>query len=770
MESEQFQGRIGRWYHESEPWWPAPPRAPQGAPNVVIVVLDDVGFAQLGPYGSDIDTPTIDRLAAGGLTFTNFHTTALCSPTRACLMTGRNHHTVGMGRITDLAIGFPGYDATISPRHGFLPAMLRPEGWAAYAVGKWHLTPADQQHLGSDRSGWPLGRGFERYYGFFDGESHQFAPNLVHDNHQVPPPRSIDEGYHLTEDLVDHAIEWITDLRNADPDKPFLLYLATGACHSPHQSPATYRERYRGRFDEGWDRWRERAFNRQMERGLLPPSTELSPRPDWVPAWETLSDDERRVSARFMEAFAAMLTHADHQIGRVVDHLEEIGELDNTIVVVLSDNGASSEGGVGGSVNDIRPWNVLGTSLAEAVERIDDIGGPTIHNNYPWGWTVAGNTPFRRWKREVHEGGVADPLIVHWSAAVAGPDRGGIRRQFCHAIDLVPTILDACGVSPPQTIGGVAQSPIEGVSLVAVIADGAHAEVHTVQYFEMLGCRALYRDGFKAVTYQPIQVAEPQPNDDSWELYDVRVDPSECHDLAAARPELLAEMIAEWWRQAEAHNVLPVDNRPFSEFTLAKPRVASSRSTIVLRPSPGMIPEDSAPDLRNRTHTITAHVDVGLSGDHGVVGISGAHGVLASQGSGLSGWVLYCDASGPEPEIVWHLNVATRRFTTVRAPVRLGAGRHVIEFRYTKTAELQGRAALMVDGQTVGEAEVPFTHATRLSITGAGLTIGCSDAFPVSPEPAAGAPFSGVIDRVVIRTEGAAHEDPADVDIAIARQ
>ncbi len=765
MDSEQFQGRIGRWYHESEPWWPEPSRAPAGAPNVLMVVLDDVGFAQLGPYGSDIETPTIDRLAEGGVTFTNFHTTALCSPTRACLMTGRNHHTVGMGRITDLAIGFPGYDATISPRHGFLPAMLLPEGWAAYAVGKWHLTPADQQHLGADRSLWPLGRGFERYYGFFDGESHQFAPNLVHDNHQVPPPRSIDDGYHLTEDLVDHAIEWITDLRNADPDKPFLLYLATGACHSPHQSPPAYREQYRGRFDEGWDVGRERIFARQMERGLLPPSTELSPRPEWVPAWDSLSPDEQRVSARFMEAFAAMLTHADHQVGRLVDHLDAIGELDDTIVIVLSDNGASSEGGVGGSVNDIRPWNVLGTSLAEAVERIDEIGGPTIHNNYPWGWTVAGNTPFRRWKREVHEGGVADPLIVHWPAAVNGPDQGGIRRQFCHAIDLVPTILEACGVAAPGTIGGIAQSPIEGVSLLPVLVDHAHPEVHTVQYFEMLGCRALYRDGFKAVTYQPIQVAQPQPNDDAWELYDVRVDPSECHDLAADRPELLADLVTEWWRQAEAHNVLPVDNRPFSEFTLAKPRAASRRSTTVLRPSSGMVPEDSAPDLRNRTHSITATV---------VVGESGPHGVVASQGSGLSGWVLYCDSSGPEQEavseVVWHLNVATRRFTTLRGATRIGAGRHVIELRYTKTAELQGRAELAVDGVTVADTEVAFTHATRLSITGAGLTIGCADPYPVSPAPGAGAPFSGVIEQVVIRTEGAGHEDPADVDVAIARQ
>jgi arylsulfatase A-like enzyme len=369
MEREEFAGRIGRWHHESEPWWPEPVRAPAGAPNVVVVLLDDVGFAQIGRYGSDIETPTFDRLAAGGLTFTNFHTTGLCSPTRACVLTGRNHHSVGMGRIIDLALGFPGYDSTISHRHGFLPAMLTPSGWAAYAVGKWHLTPRDLQHLGAPRTTWPLGRGFERYYGFFDGESHQFAPNLVHDNHQARPWGGYEDGYHLTTDLIDHGIEYVTDLRNSDPDKPFFLYVTPGACHSPHQAPKEYVDRYRGRFDEGWDVWRERCFARQRELGVIAAETELSPRPEWVPAWAELSPDEQRVHARYMEAFAGLLTHTDAQVGRLVEFLERIGDLDNTIVMVLSDNGASSEGGVGGSLNDVRLWNGLGTTLDEVGRR-----------------------------------------------------------------------------------------------------------------------------------------------------------------------------------------------------------------------------------------------------------------------------------------------------------------------------------------------------------------------------------------------------------------
>jgi arylsulfatase len=755
MEAEEFQGHIGRWYHESEPWWPEPVRAPAGAPNVVVVLLDDVGFAQFGPYGSDIETPTLDRLAAGGLTFTNFHTTGLCSPTRACLLTGRNHHSVGMGRITDLTTGFPGYDGHISPRHGLLPAMLTPAGWAAYGDGKWHLTPRDLQHLGADRSTWPLARGFERYYGFFDGETHQFAPNLFHDNHQDPLPRTIDDGYHLTEDLVDHAVEQITDLRNVDPDKPFFLYVAPGACHSPHQAPVEHLERYRGRFDDGWDVWRDRCFARQKERGVIPASTRLSPRPDWVPAWDSLSDDERRVHARFMEAFAAMLTHTDEQIGRLVDFLDATGDLENTVFMVLSDNGASSEGGVGGSLNDARHWNGLGTSLRESLERIDEIGGPTIHNNYPWGWTIAGNTPYRRWKREVHEGGVADPLIVHWPAGI--PDPGGLRHQYCHAVDLAPTILELCAVEAPSELRGVPQSPIEGTSLADVLADGGHPEVRTVQYFEMFGCRALYRDGYKAVTFQPIQVDEPRPDDEHWELYDVRVDPSECDDLAAAHPDLLGEMIVEWWRQADTHRVLPVDNRPFSEFTLTRPRSTPSPDSIVLRPSPGMIPETSAPDLRNRTHSIVATFDVGDTG---------ARGVLAGQGSGLGGWVLYCDGDS----VTWHLNVATRRFTTVTGPADLSAGRHVVELRYTRTAELQGLAALLVDGVEVGRGEVGFTIATRVSMTGAGLHIGHADAYPVSDDPAAGQAFTGALHTVVFSVEGDAHVDPDEVETAIAVQ
>ena len=519
MEPREFQGTIGRYHWESTPWWPPPRRAPEGAPNIVLVVLDDVGFAQLGCFGSDLDTPVFDGLAARGLRYRNFHTTALCSPTRSCLLTGRNHHANGMGRITDLATGFPGYDGCIPKANAFLSEILVPHGYAAWAIGKWHLTPDDEQNLAARRDRWPLGRGFERFYGYFGGETHQNAPALVHDSHFVDAPRAVDDGYHLTEDLVDHAIEFVHDLRQVDPGKPFFAYLCPGACHSPHHAPPEWIARYHGRFDVGWDAWREQVLARQIEMGLLPSHTVLSERPEWVPAWVDLTDDERRVYARYMEAFAGYLSHADHHVGRFLDALADTGDLDNTVVIVVSDNGASSEGGALGSLNDARVWNGAPRTVEEALPIIDEIGGPRWHNNYPWGWTVAGNTPFRRWKREVHEGGVADPLIVSWPAGIAGAEQGHIRTQYVHAIDILPTVLEVIGVDAP--------GPVDGVSFAPTLARTDAPDAHTVQYFEMFGSRALYQDGWKAVIYHAMQSGDPGLDVVPWELYNVVDDPSE---------------------------------------------------------------------------------------------------------------------------------------------------------------------------------------------------------------------------------------------------
>ena len=488
MEPGEFTGIAGRTLEDSTASWPPLPRAPEAAPNVVIVLLDDVGYAQLGCFGSDIATPTFDRLAAGGLRYSNFHTTALCSPTRACLLTGRNHHRSGMGRIVEFASGFPGYDATMPQSNGFLSEVLVNQGYATFAVGKWHLAPATEMAMGAPRERWPLGRGFDRFYGFLGGETDQYHPDLVHDNHQVDPPRSAEEGYHLSEDLADRAIGYLADLRAFSPERPFFLYFALGACHAPHHVPPSYRDRYRGRFDQGWDRWREEVFARQQASALLPPGTQLSERPDWVPAWDTLGDDERRLYARMMEVFAGFLEHTDAQVGRVLDFVGSLGELDNTIVMVMSDNGASAEGGPRGSFNENYFFNLVPESLEENLRRIDDLGGPAAHNHYPWGWAWAGNTPLKRWKRETHEGGITDPLIVCWPRGLGQP--GEVRHQYVHAIDVMPTLLDVIGIEPPAQLAGVEQQPLDGASFRATFSDTAAPSPRSTQYYEMLGCRA----------------------------------------------------------------------------------------------------------------------------------------------------------------------------------------------------------------------------------------------------------------------------------------
>jgi arylsulfatase len=751
MEPHEFEGTVGRYHWDSVPHWPTPARPPDGAPNVVIVVLDDVGFAQLGCYGSDIGTPRLDALAARGLRYTSFHTTALCSPTRACVLTGRNHHAAGMGRIIELATGFPGYDARIPRSVGLLPEMLTPHGYAAYAVGKWHLTPEDETHLGASRERWPLGRGFERFYGFFEGETHQNAPALVHDSHQVDPSRSIEDGYHLTEDLVDRAIEFLVDLRHVDVDKPFLLYLATGACHSPHQAPAEWIERYRGAFDRGWDEWRDRALARQTEMGIVADGTRLSPRPDWVPAWDTLSARARAVYARYMEAFAGFLSHTDHHLGRLLDHLERSGDLDNTLLFVLSDNGASSEGGPIGSLNDVRTWNAVRQSLDEAYERLDEIGGPLIHNNYPWGWTVAGNTPFRRWKREVHEGGVADPLLVSWPARIAA-GQTGLRRQYVHAIDIVPTILAAIGLDAPTELRGVPQRPIDGTSFAPTLTDPGAPDLHVTQYYEMFGCRALYDRGWKAVTYHPIQDDAPGLDHVEWELYDLRADPSECDDLAAVHPHRLAEMVDRWWAEAARNQVLPVDNRPFSELVLSRPSTVAHRDRYVYEPGAAMVPEAVAVNVKNRPHTVRARVGVPPDGR--------VAGAIISQGSALGGWMLYV---GDDARVRYVHNLSGKEAQALAAAEPLVAGAHDVEIRYGRVPGRPKLAQLAVDGAVVDEVEIPMFTWNRFSLTGAGLCCGWAHAPAVATDVVAPARFVGDLGPVIVEVDGEPVVDPAAV-------
>ena len=606
-----FNGVIGRTVDDSQPAWPVPPKARKGAPNVLIVLLDDVGFAQLGCFGADIRTPAFDSLAAGGLRYRDFHTTAICSPTRACLLTGRNHHSNGVGIIQEMATGYPGYNGMTRKENGFLSEMLLAEGYATLAIGKWHLTLASEYASGASKARWPLGRGFERFYGFLGGKTNHWAPTLVYDNHYLDPPGTPEQGYHLNADLADQAIRFVTDLRAVSPDKPFFMYYCLGAGHAPHHVEPAWIDRYRGQFDLGWDRWREAVFERQLALGVVPPGTQLSPRPPWVPEWDGLTADAKRLYARQMEVYAAFLEQTDHHVGRFLHFLNSLGELDNTLVVLASDNGASAEGGVHGSFNECQFPNRVEPTVEQNLAHLDDWGSVRSYPNYSWGWAWAGNTPLRRWKRYLHQGGMSDPLIVHWPERIQA--RGEVRGQYVHAVDIAPTVLDALELEAPGTLEGVPQRPLEGVSFAHTFAAADAPTRKTAQYYEMIGSRAIWHDGWKAVAEQPQGEALTSEGlaAQRWELYHVAEDFSECHDVAAEHPGKLAELVELWWLEAGKYNVLPLDARMQTRMSerkplaVAEPAPSGLLSRVVRRSS--NIPPSI---VKNRSHRISAEVEI----------------------------------------------------------------------------------------------------------------------------------------------------------------
>ena len=772
-----FPGVIGRTFDASAQAWPEPQRAREGAPNVLFIVLDDTGFGQLGCYGSPIATPNLDRLAAGGVRYSNMHTTALCSPTRTCILTGRNHHSNHMAGITEISTGFPGYDGYIPFENGFLPEMLKGHGYNTYAVGKWHLTPADQISAAGPYDRWPLGRGFERYYGFLGGDTHQYYPDLTYDNHRVEPPKTPAEGYHLTEDLVDHAISFLADSKQIAPSKPFFLYFATGAMHAPHHVAAEWADKYKGVFDDGWEAYREKTFARQKELGVVPADAELSAHDPDVAHWDTLSADERKLYARMMEVFAGFLEHTDHHIGRLLDFLEEIGELDNTLIMAISDNGASSEGGPTGSINENKFFNFVEDDLEQNLAAIDDIGGPKYFNHYPWGWTWAGNTPFRRWKRETYRGGISDPFIVHWPAGVEA--RGEIRDQYGHAIDMVPTVLDLLGIEPPNFIRGVQQSPIEGLSMAASISDPEAATGRTTQYFEMLGHRSIYHDGWKAVCPWPgPSFAEGQPfgtpipadkltelDASGWELYHVAEDWTEGHNVADEHPDRLLEMIVLWYAEAGKYNVLPVDGRGQQRFADERPQLAPDRERYTYYPGTQEVPPNAAPKLLNRPHS--AHVGV-------IVPDEGAEGVLLSQGGVDGGFSLFVQ----EGKLRYTYNYVADQHFHILSDTEVPTGKHILSFEFAPTGPAEplkgkgtpGTITLFVDGQPVGSGELPVTMPITVGLAG-GVSVGLDAGAPVTPEYQPPFAFSGTVLRAVYDVSGESVVDhEAEIRIALARQ
>ena len=700
MNESQFKGVIGRTIDESQPWWPAEPRPAPGTPNVVVVVFDDVGFAHFNRYGSTIATPSLDRLADGGLRFVNFHTTALCSPTRACMLTGRNHHAVGMRAISNFDTGFPHMRGAIPRAAATLAETLRAEGFGTYLVGKWHLAPMHEAGPAGPFRNWPLARGFDRFYGFLQGETDQFRPELVQDNHYIEPPATPEQGYHVTEDLVDKAIGFAHDHVSAAPDRPLFTYLAFGACHAPHQAPQAWLDKYRGSFDEGWDVLRARWFERQKELGVVPAHTTLPPRNAGVKAWDALSDNERLFAARLQEAFAAFLEHTDHHLGRYIDALARLGQLDNTIFIAMSDNGASQEGGPTGVLDEMRYWSGESEDVDAAVRRLDTIGGPDSHTNYPWGWAMVGNTPLKRYKQNTHAGGVRDPLIVHWPARIK--DSGAIRRQFHHVTDIAPTILELLGIEAAAEVDGVAQMPMHGTSMAYALADGAHdaPSRKTTQYFEMWGHRAIWHEGWKAVCYHH---KSADYDTEPWELYHADEDASEAHDLASQQPERLQRLIALWWAEAGRNGVLPLDDRHGGLLLKsAQFRGNTARRTrYTIYPPVSRFAADVAPPTGNRAFVLSAEFKLG----------SGRNGCIVARGSANGGYVLFVQ----DGHLVFDYN-HFHEHSQVRSGVALPSDPCTAGVRVARVAKT-GRATLFIDGQDVGAVDIP-AMAVMVSLTG----------------------------------------------------
>ena len=747
---EGFEGRIERLQADSEPWWPTAPHPGEDAPNVVVILIDDLGFSHFGSFGSDIDTTNIDRLAAGGLRYTNFHVTPLCSPTRAALLTGRNHHSVGMRAISNFNTGYPHMRGHVSKNASTIAEVLRDEGYTTFAVGKWHLCQMEDASAAGPYDNWPCQRGFDRYYGFLDGETDQFSPDLVYDNHRVEPPTTPAEGYHLSEDLVDHAIDFISNTKSIRPDRPFFTYLAFGAMHAPHQAPASYMEKYRGRYDEGWDIIRERWFARQLELGVIPEGTELAPRNPGVEPWDELGENQQRLACRLQEAYAAFLDHTDDEIGRFIDSLEAMGELDNTLVILLSDNGASQEGGPFGVLHEMKFFNFMIETPDEAIDRLDEIGGPSSHSNYPWGWAQAGNSPFKWYKQNTHEGGVHVPLIVHWPDRVVA--RGEQRGQFHYVTDIAPTIYEAIGATPAKIYRGYEQIPIAGTSMAYSFDDPAASTAKSVQYFEMMGHRGIWADGWKAVTRHPFGSSF---DDDVWELYHVDEDISECRNLADEMPEKLEEMIELWWREAEEHGVLPLDDRTVELFGARyrdrSPHPANKHYSYRLPLSP--VPAQVAAGISGRSWDMEAAIDRPKS----------AAGVLYATGTENSGVALFII----DDHLVFDYNCFGVH-QIVDSSRRVPVGSSIVGLRFRRAAEgPTGTATLLIDGEDVGSVEIPFVMRIISSI---GMSIGRDHGSQVSKRYNGEFEFEGTLERLDIQLLSGPVADDSAERSGMARQ
>ena len=771
----EFQGKIALDIRDSEADWApfAAPAAPANAPNVLYVVWDDVGIATWDSFGGLVDMPAMRRVADRGVKLTQFHTTALCSPTRAALLTGRNPTSVGMATVEEFTDGFPNCSGRIPDDAALLSEVLLDHGWNTYCVGKWHLTPLEESNLASSKRHWPLGSGFERFYGFLGGETDQWYPDLVYDNHPVEAPGTPEDGYHLSKDLADKAIEFIRDAKVIAPAKPWFTYLCPGAGHAPHHVFKEWADRYAGRFDMGYERYREIVLENQKGLGIVPPDTELSPvnpyldvtgpdgqpwpAQDTVRPWDSLDDAEKRLFARMAEVFAGFLSYTDAQIGRVLDYLEESGQLDNTIIVVISDNGASGEGGPNGSVNEVKFFNGYIDSVEDSLRFYDSLGGPSTYNHYPIGWAMAFNTPYKLFKRYAsYEGGIADTAIISWPSGIAA--HGEVRDNYVNVADITPTIYELLGITVPDGT--------EGVSFKAALGDPKAETGKVTQFYTMLGTRGIWHDGWFASTVHPASPAGwSHFDDDRWELFNIAADRSQCHDLAAAHPEKLEELKALWFTEAGKYNGLPLaDLNMIETFMRFRPNLIAGQTAATYYPGTAPVGLGAMIEPRGNSFSLLAEVTID-SAD--------ARGVLFKQGAGHGGHVLYVKDS----HLHYVYNFMGEDEQVVSAPNPIPLGRHIFGVRYDRTGVADGThtpvgsVALYVDEAIVATLADVRTHPVTFGLAGASVQVGRNGGQPVCGAYSAPFPFTGgSITKVMIDVSGTPYIDrERELALAFAR-
>jgi arylsulfatase len=747
-----FKGKIGRTLKDSTPDFPKGVEAPAGAPNVLLIMTDDVGFGASSTFGGPIQTPNFQRVADTGLRYNMYHTTALCSPTRAALITGRNHHSVASGNITEFATGYPGYNSLVPKSAGSVGSVLKDNGYNTAWFGKMHNVPDWMSSQAGPFDLWPTGLGFEHFYGFLGGDSDQWHPALYDGTNPIEPYVGKPD-YILDVDLADKAIAWMRMQHALAPSKPWLLYYATGTAHAPHHAPKDWIAKYKGQFDQGWDKVREETLARQIKLGVVPPNTQLTKRPEGIPAWDSLSADQKRLYARMIEVYAGALSHADHNIGRLLDALEESGQRENTLIIFLmGDNGASAEGTLQGTTNEVgTAANGVQESIPYLLSMIDELGGPRTYNHYPVGWAHAMDTPMQ-WTKQIasHFGGTRNGMVISWPARIK--DKGGLRSQFCHVIDIVPTIYEAAQITPPKVLDGIEQKPLDGKSFVYTFDNASAPTQHGTQYFEMMGNRAIYKDGWMAST-TPLRLPwvtigfEPSPDDFKWELYNVKEDFSQANNVADKYPDKLKELQDAFDAEAKKYNVYPLDSSFASRADPAiRPSLTRGRSEFVYFPGMIRIPEGSAPDFKNKSWTIAAEVTIPQGG---------GNGVLATMGGRYGGWALLLQDG--KPQFAYAYSNQPEHKYRVASDQPLAAGNHIVRVKFEYDGGgigKAGTATLLVDEKQVAQGRIEQTIPVRFSLDET-FDVGEDTGTPVLEEYESKMPFrfTGTLKKFVVVLE-----------------